>query len=246
MTETAVTRADHQGGKPDDGLRRLRRAEGSDVFHRSRRHLRDHGRQRLRQEYAAAPPDRPAAAGGGKGLLRDREPVGCRASGAASDSPAGRRALPVRGLVHVDDARRKHRPAAAGIYEPGREAYPCGRVLEAGAGRPRRLRGLLPLADQRRHDEAGGARPRHGARSKDTVLRRALGGSRSDHLEAARRSHPPAAGRPGCHHRHGHARAAQHFRDRQQCGLSRQRQADDHRRGRPQGHGPRKHRAGGA
>jgi phospholipid/cholesterol/gamma-HCH transport system ATP-binding protein len=57
---------------------------------------------------------------------------------------------------------------------------------------------------------------------------------------------PPAAGRPGCHHRHGHARAAQHFRDRQQFDLPRQRQTDDHRRGRPQGHGPRKHRAGGA
>ena len=91
--------------------------------------------------------------------------------------------------------------------------------LEAGAGRPRRLRGLLPLADQRRHDEAGRARARHGARSRDTVLRRAFGGARSDHLEAARRSHPPAARRPGRDHRHGHARAAEHFRDRQQFGL---------------------------
>ena len=37
---------------------------------------------------------------------------------------------------------------------------------QAGARRPRRLRGFLPLGDQRRHAQARRPRPRHGARSR--------------------------------------------------------------------------------
>ena len=53
---------------------------------RSRRHLCHHGRQRLRQEHAAAPPDRAAGAGSRQGLLRQGKPVGCRPAAAAEFS----------------------------------------------------------------------------------------------------------------------------------------------------------------
>ena len=47
-----------------------------------------------------------------------------------------------------------------------------------------------PVRDQRRHAQARRARPRHRARSGGAVLRRAVGGPRSDQLAPPRRSDP--------------------------------------------------------
>ena len=52
-----------------------------------------------------------------------------------------------------------------------RRPHPPAGVVEAGAGRAGWLRGLLSIADQRRHAKACRIGPRHGARSRYPVFR---------------------------------------------------------------------------
>ena len=70
---------------------------------------------------------------------------------------------------------------------------------------------FYPSRDQRRHAEARRPRPRHGARSRHPVLRRAVGRARPDQLAPARRPDPRAARQPRRDHRRGHPRAASIF-----------------------------------
>ena len=161
-----------------------------DLHHPARRHLRHHGRQRLRQEHAAAPPDRAAGAGRRQGLLRpgslwDAEPA------------ARKRILRRTGVLYQSGALFTSMTLAENVSLPLRPIHnsapardPRHRLDQAGSGRPRRLRGLLSLGDLRRHDEARRPRPRHGTRSGNPILRRAVGRARSDHLARPRRPDP--------------------------------------------------------
>ena len=88
------------------------------------------------------------------------------------------------------------------------------RRVQAGAGRARRLRRLLSVRDQRRHAQACRDRAGHGARPRDPVPRRAVGGARPDQLAAPGRPDPRAAGQPGHDDRDRDARAGEHLRHR--------------------------------
>ena len=140
---------------------------------------------------------------------------------------AGRAAQPLRHhvpgqrAVERDDAGGERRPAARAVHRSLARGDPAGRQRQARAGRAARLRGPLPVRDQRRHAEARRARPRHRARPRGAVLRRALGRARSDQLAAARRPDPVAARQPRRHGRDGVARAAEHLRDRRRLHLPR-------------------------
>src|SRR5690606_38206063 len=82
-------------------------------------------------------------------------------------------------------------------------------------------RGLLSGGGQRRHAQACRPRARHGAGSGGAVPGRTFGRAGPDQLAPARRSDPRAARQSGRHGGNGHARAPEHFRDRQQLGFPR-------------------------
>ena len=71
-TRRSCERGGGGGPRADDRLRRACRAARRRLRRRAGRGLRDHGRQRLRQEHADAPHDRPAAADGGRRALLRR------------------------------------------------------------------------------------------------------------------------------------------------------------------------------
>ena len=226
-------RGAHQRARSHHGVRQLR-ADARPQLHRpARRRLHHHGRQRLRQEHAAPAPDRPHRAGQGRGLLRRRELHHGRAGGARAHAAPLRHPLPERRTVQLDDAGRERRPAARRVHRPHAGGDPRGGGAQARAGRPQGLRGLLSVADQRRHAEARRAGARDGARPGHPVLRRAVGGARSDQLATARRPDPRAARQPRRHHRGRHPRARQHLHDRQQQHLPRRGEPHDDRQRRP-------------
>ena len=68
--------------------------------------------------------------------------------------------VPGRGALVVADAQPEHRPAARGVHPPSEGRDHPHRRLQALAGGPCRLRGILSLRDQRGHAKEGGpARP---------------------------------------------------------------------------------------
>ena len=106
MSDGALRQDGRDSSRPPITVDELTMAYGSFVLQRKpdlRRstagHLRHHGRQRLRQEYAVAAPDRPEGAGGGQGLLLRREPVGRRAGGARKPFSGGVRASYSKGAL---------------------------------------------------------------------------------------------------------------------------------------------------
>ena len=124
--------------------------------------------------------------------------------------------LPGGRPVELDDARGERRPPDAGVRRRRRGGDRRARLAQALPGRSRRLRGLLPRGDQRRHDQAGWPGTRHGARPGHPLLRRAVRGSGSDQLAAPGRPHPRSARQPRRHDRRGDPRAGEHLRHRRQ------------------------------
>ena len=87
---------------------------------------------------------------------------------------AGSACLPERRAVELHDAGRERGLAAQGIHrpDPGQIRYV---VRSSWPGRPGRVQGLLPVGDQRGYAKARRPGPRHGARPRHPVLRRAVG-----------------------------------------------------------------------
>ena len=79
----AAARGAHHRPRPDDGLRQLRAHARPQLHRPARRHLHHHGRQRLRQEHAAAPHDRPERAGQGRDAATASENFTTRRAGGA-------------------------------------------------------------------------------------------------------------------------------------------------------------------
>ena len=186
--------APQESGEPDAGhpgrerrhrLWRLRDPAASRLRGPARRDLCHHGRQRLRQDHGDARDGRAEGAGARPDRDRRHQLLGGRARGARAPRAQLRHRLPERRLVELDDACRERRPAARRVHGPQPRRNPGRRGAEARPGRPRRLRGLLSLRDQRRHAQAGRGGSRAGARSELPVLRRAFGGPRPGHLFAA-------------------------------------------------------------
>src|SRR3954452_10848022 len=216
------------------GLRRARAAAGHQLPGPARERLRRHGRQRLREEHAAAAPGGPADAGRGRRLLRGGELLR-RPAGAPGRHPRQLRGhVPAGCALELDDARRERGAAAARAGAPAAARRRRARGTQARAGRARRLRRLLPGRDQRRDAQAGGDRARHGARSRHRLPRRAQRRARPPDLAPPRRPAARAAGEPRHHLRRGHARARQHLRHRRRLGVPRPRHARHHRPRRPQ------------
>src|SRR5262249_41909234 len=195
------------------------------------RHLRDHGRQRLRQEHPPQAHDRARRARAGRRRLRRHELLGRGLQRTRPNAAPTGRALSEWRPLELHDVGREHRPAARGVHGPVQDRDPRGRLAQARARRPRRVRGLLSIRNQRWDAEARGARPRHGPGPGHLVLRRALGRPRPDQLSASRRPDPGIARQPGRDGRDGDARAAEHLRNRQQLGVPRRRDEDDDRGG---------------
>src|SRR5262249_38177723 len=147
-------------------------------------------------------------------------------AGGAGDA-AGRRCVSEQRALELADAVRERGAAARGVHGPRRERDPRRRCAQAGAGRSRRLRGLLPVRGQRRHGQARGAGSGAGPRSRDPVPRRAVHRPRSHQRPAPGRPDPRPPRRPRHHGRGRDPRSGQHPSDRRQLGLSRHGDEDD-------------------
>ena len=146
----------HHGDRSDHGLRRFCASARPQLHDRPRRYLHHHGRQRLRQEHAAAAHDRPAAAGQGRCVLRATGLLARRAPRSASGSCAHRRAVSERRVVELDDAGRKHRLAAGRVHRFSRRRNPRDRLLKLA------LVGLAGFEDYYPSEISGGMQKRAG------------------------------------------------------------------------------------
>ena len=128
----------------------IARADGArHVRGRARHDLRDPRRLGLRQEHAAAPPDRPRTAPGGSHRHRRR-----RRAAPLRGRAAVRRAVPVGRALQLHDARREPRAPAHHLDARPRTARARSRAGQARSRRPRPVRGAPAGRDLGRHEEA--------------------------------------------------------------------------------------------
>ena len=106
------------------------------------------------------------------------------------------------------------------------EAQPRG---PPAGGRPETVRALGRDAETRRH------RPSDGARPRDPLPRRAVGGPRPDHVGRPRPDDPGAVPRPRHHVRRRDPRAPEHLRDRRPLRHAGRADEDHHRRRKARG-----------
>src|SRR5262249_22650339 len=106
----------HYDPEYDHGLWEFRDPTRPDVQYPSRGNLHHYGRQRLWQEYAAAPSHRAHAARPRGRAVRWRELLGGPTGGARPYVAALWGAVPERGVVEFHDPGRKRRPAPGGVH----------------------------------------------------------------------------------------------------------------------------------
>ena len=196
--------ADRRAPAGDRLRERARNHAESEFFRFRRRNLHHHGRERLREIFAAALPHRAAAPALGRGSSLREKAERRRAAGTRRAAAAHRRDVSGRRAVVVDDAARKRVAPARGIHDAERAGARGSRPLQAGAGRPFRRGGKVSFGDFRRHGETRLDRARHRARSRNSVFRRARRGAGPDRVEGARRPHAehPRVARHDDRHRH--------------------------------------------
>ena len=164
----------------------------------ARRHLLHHGRQRVRQEHAPPPHDRPERAGARATVWYGDVELhrGVRRRNASRLRPPLRHPVSERRAVELHDARRERRPAARAVHRSAPAEIGEVAALKLALVGLRGFEDYYPSEISGGMQKRAGAGARHRARPGGALLRRAVGGARSGQLAAARRPHPVVARQP--------------------------------------------------
>ena len=124
----------------------------------------------MRQKHAPARPRGPAPAHKGASALQGTGLLGRDRKRTPETSQRRGPALPERRAVELHDPRRECGPALAALYEAFLRRDQGTDLPQARARRPCRIRGLLPVRNQRRYAQARRACPRTGDGPRNRFL----------------------------------------------------------------------------